>query len=134
VNEHIEQMRLSRPSTARALCIDHRRHRLPRSTAWAIRRPTSAWCCHLSAATSEQRQLLRRLADMQYTRNELDLTRAPTACAGMSSTSFRRVRARGGAGRKLFDDTIDSITLFDPLTGAIARKYRASPSTRVPTT
>ena len=29
----------------------------------------------------DQRELLRRLADMQYTRNELDLARAPTACA-----------------------------------------------------
>ena len=70
----------------------------------------------------DQRELLRRLTDMQYTRNELDLHAAPIACAATSSTSSRRNPSATRVRVELFDDEIESLMLFDPLTGEIKRK------------
>ena len=59
---------------ARAPATRSSSRRCRRSTASAIPRRTSRWCCTWSRGDRmDQRQLLRRLADMQYTRNELDL-------------------------------------------------------------
>ena len=57
----------------------------------------------------DQRQLLRRLADMQYTRNELDLRQGTTACAATSSTSFPAESAREAVRVELFDEEIESL-------------------------
>ena len=70
----------------------------------------------------DQRALLRRLADMQYTRNELDLTQGTYRVRGDVIDIFPAESEREAVRVELFDDTIDSITLFDPLTGAIDRK------------
>ena len=66
----------------------------------------------------DQRQLLRRLADMQYTRNELDLTQGTYRVRGDVIDIFPAESEREAVRVELFDETIDSITLFDPLTGA----------------
>src|SRR5256884_2158248 len=70
----------------------------------------------------DQRSLLRRLAEMQYTRNELDLTQGTYRVRGDVIDIFPAESEREAVRVELFDDTIDSITLFDPLTGTIARK------------
>ncbi len=70
----------------------------------------------------DQRKLLRRLADMQYTRNELDLEQATIACAATSSTSFPRNRSVRPCASSSIDDEIAALTLFDPLTGETTRK------------
>src|SRR5258708_16764464 len=70
----------------------------------------------------EQRQLLRRLADMQYTRNELDLTQGTYRVRGDVIDIFPAESEREAVRVELFDETIDALTLFDPLTGAISRK------------
>src|SRR6202021_3599232 len=70
----------------------------------------------------DQRKLLRRLAEMQYTRNELDLTQGTYRVRGDVIDIFPGESGREAVRVELFDDAIDSITLFDPLTGAIARK------------
>src|SRR5215470_2360100 len=70
----------------------------------------------------EQRALLRRLAEMQYTRNELDLTQGNYRVRGDVIDIFPAESEREAVRVELFDDTIDSITLVDPLTGAISRR------------
>jgi excinuclease ABC subunit B len=59
---------------------------------------------------------------MQYTRNELDLTQGTYRVRGDVIDIFPAESEREAVRVELFDDTIDAITLFDPLTGAIARK------------
>src|SRR5262249_4694941 len=69
----------------------------------------------------DQRRLLRRLAEMQYTRNELDLTQGTYRVRGDVIDIFPAESEREAVRVELFDDTIDSIPLFDPLTAAISR-------------
>src|SRR2546421_7982713 len=123
VNEHIEQMRLS---ATKAL--------LERSDSIIVATVSSIYglgdpqaylsmILHLVRGDrTEQRKLLRRLAEMQYTRNELDLTQGTYRVRGDVIDIFPAESEREAVRVELFDDTIDSITLFDPLTGAIARK------------
>ena len=67
-------------------------------------------------------QVLRRLADMQYTRNELDLRKAPIACAATSIDIFPAESEREAVRVELFDDEIEALSYFDPLTGEVQRK------------
>ena len=123
VNEHIEQMRLSatkalleRPDSIIVATV---------SSIYGLGDPQAylAMVLHLKRGDRlEQRQLLRRLADMQYTRNELDLTQGTYRVRGDVIDIFPAESEREAVRVELFDDIIDSITLFDPLTGAIARK------------
>jgi excinuclease ABC subunit B len=70
----------------------------------------------------DQRRLLRRLADMQYTRNDLDLTQGTYRVRGDVIDIFPAESEREAVRLELFDETIDSIALFDPLTGEITRR------------
>jgi excinuclease ABC subunit B len=123
VNEHIEQMRLS---ATKAL--------LERSDSIIVATVSSIYglgdpqaylsmVLHLVRGDrQDQRKLLRRLAEMQYTRNDLDLTQGTYRVRGDVIDIFPAESEREAVRVELFDDTIDSITLFDPLTGAISRK------------
>jgi len=132
-NEHIEQMRLSatkalleRPDSIIVATV---------SSIYGLGDPQAylAMVLHLKRGDRlEQRQLLRRLAEMQYTRNELDLTQGNYRVRGDVIDIFPAESEREAVRVELFDDTIDSITLFDPLTGVIARKvprYTVYPGT-----
>ncbi|HTY49041.1 MAG TPA: excinuclease ABC subunit UvrB, partial [Steroidobacteraceae bacterium] len=70
----------------------------------------------------DQRKLLRRLADMQYTRNDVDLTQGTYRVRGDVVDIFPAESEREAVRVELFDDSIDSIALFDPLTGEVSRK------------
>jgi excinuclease ABC subunit B len=123
INEHIEQMRLS---ATKAL--------LERSDAIIVATVSSiyglgdpkaylAMILHLVRGDRiDQRALLRRLADMQYTRNDVDLTQGTYRVRGDVIDIFPAESEREAVRVELFDDTIDSIALFDPLTGALSRK------------
>ena len=123
VNEHIEQMRLSatkalleRPDSVIVATV---------SAIYGLGDPQAylAMVLHLVRGDRmDQRKLLRRLADMQYTRNELDLTQGTYRVRGDVIDIFPAESEREAVRVELFDDSIDSITLFDPLTGAVARK------------
>jgi excinuclease ABC subunit B len=123
VNEHIEQMRLSatkalleRPDAIIVATV---------SAIYGLGDPQAylAMVLHLVRGDRiDQRKLLRRLADMQYTRNELDLTQGTYRVRGDVIDVFPAESEREAVRIELFDDAIDSLTLFDPLTGAIARK------------
>ncbi len=123
VNEHIEQMRLSatkalleRPDSIIVATV---------SSIYGLGDPQAylSMVLHLKRGDDlDQRKLLRRLADMQYTRNELDLTQGTYRVRGDVIDIFPAESERQAVRVELFDDVIDSITLFDPLTGALDRK------------
>ena len=123
VNEHIEQMRLSatkalleRPDSIIVATV---------SSIYGLGDPKAylAMILHLVRGDkTDQRRLLRRLADMQYTRNELDLTQGTYRVRGDVIDIFPAESEREAVRVELFDDQIDSISLFDPLTGQITRK------------
>jgi excinuclease ABC subunit B len=123
INEHIEQMRLS---ATKAL--------LERSDAIIVATVSAIYglgdpesyhemILHLNRGERmDQRRLLRRLADMQYTRNELDLQAGTYRVRGDVIDVFPAESAREAIRVELFDDTVESLALFDPLTGEIQRK------------
>lgn len=118
VNEHIEQMRLS---ATKALL--ERRDCIVVATVSAIYGlgdPESylSMMLHLDRGEPiDQRDVLRRLAELQYTRNDTDFTRGTYRVRGdvidvfPADSDFEALRI------ELFDDEIDSLKLFDPLTG-----------------
>jgi excinuclease ABC subunit B len=70
----------------------------------------------------DQRKLLRRLADMQYTRNEMDLSQGSYRVRGDVIDVFPAESDREAVRIELFDDTIESLSFFDPLTGEVMRR------------
>jgi len=133
VNEHIEQMRLS---ATKALL--ERSDAIIVATVSAIYglgdpRTYHSMVLHLMRGDKQdQRKLLRRLADMQYTRNEMDLTQGTYRVRGDVIDIFPAESEREAIRVELFDDTIESLAIFDPLTGVVSRKvprYTVYPGT-----
>jgi excinuclease ABC subunit B len=123
INEHIEQMRLSatkalleRPDAIIVATV---------SAIYGLGDPQAylSMVLHLSRGDRiDQRKLLRRLADMQYTRNETELTQGTYRVRGDVIDIFPAESEREALRVELFDDEVDSLMLFDPLTGEIKRK------------
>src|SRR3954468_9853300 len=123
INEHIEQMRLS--ATKALLERNDAIIVATVSAIYGLGDPESyhAMILHLNRGeVMDQRRLLRRLADMQYTRNELDLQAGTYRVRGDVIDVFPAESAREAIRIELFDETIESLALFDPLTGEIQRK------------
>jgi excinuclease ABC subunit B len=133
INEHIEQMRLS---ATKAL--------LERTDAIVVATVSAIYglgapetylsmVLHLSRGDHiDQRQILRRLTDMQYKRNELDLASGTYRVRGDVIDIFPAESEREALRVELFDDEVETLTLFDPLTGEVRRKvprYTVFPST-----
>lgn len=118
INEYIEQMRLS---ATKALM--ERKDVIIVATVSAIYGlgdPQSYLQMLVSLTVGEridQRTLLRRLADMQYTRNDLILERGTFRVRGEVIDVFPADSEREAVRIELFDDEIDSLQYFDPLTG-----------------
>jgi len=133
VNEHIEQMRLS--ATKALLERSDVIIVATVSSIYGLGDPATylAMVLHLvRGERMDQRRLLRRLADMQYTRNELDLTQGTYRVRGDVIDIFPAESEREALRVELFDESIESLTVFDPLTGAITRKvprYTVYPGT-----
>ena len=70
----------------------------------------------------DQRALLRRLAEMQYTRNDVDFTQGCYRVRGDVIDIFPAESDRDAIRVELFDDVIDSLARFDPLTGEVRAK------------
>jgi excinuclease ABC subunit B len=123
INEHIEQMRLS---ATKALL--ERRDSIIVATVSAIYGlgdPAAylAMVLHLKRGDGmDQRRILHRLADMQYTRNETDLRQGTYRVRGDVLDIFPAESEREAVRVQLFDDEIDALMFFDPLTGEILRK------------
>ena len=123
VNEHIEQMRLSatkqlfeRPDTIIVATV---------SSIYGLGDPEQYHRMVLHIARGEiidQRNILRRLAEMQYQRNDMELRRGTYRVRGEvidihpADSDMEAIRI------ELFDDEIESLCYFDPLTGEVLRK------------
>jgi len=123
INQHIEQMRLS---ATKALL--ERRDTVIVATVSAIYglgdpQAYLAMVLHLDRGDRiGQRQILRRLADMQYTRNEMDLRQGTYRVRGEVIDVFPAESERDALRIELFDDEVESLSYFDPLTGEVHRK------------
>ena len=125
VNEHIEQMRLS---ATKALL--ERRDTIIVSTVSAIYGlgdPTQylSMVLHLSVGEIiNQRNILRRLAEMQYSRNDMELRRGTYRVRGEVIDIFPGDEEMRAIRVELFDEEIESISQFDPLTGEVVKKMQ----------
>jgi excinuclease ABC subunit B len=70
----------------------------------------------------DQRRILRRLADLQYTRNDTELRRGSYRVRGEVIDIYPAESETEAARVELFDDEIESLSWFDPLTGEIRRR------------
>ncbi len=123
INEHIEQMRLSatkalleRPDSIIVATV---------SSIYGLGDPRSYLSMVLHLVRGEkvdQRQILRRLAELQYTRNDVELHRGTYRARGEVIDIYPADSDRDAVRVELFDDEIENIAYFDPLTGAISRK------------
>ncbi len=122
INAHIEQMRLS---ATKALL--ERRDCVIVATVSAIYglgNPQSylSMVLHLSRGHRlPERDLLRRLAELQYTRNDMQLTNGTYRARGEVIDIFPAESEREAVRVTLFDDEIENLAWFDPLTGEVSR-------------
>jgi excinuclease ABC subunit B len=120
INQHIEQMRLS---ATKALI--ERRDAIIVATVSAIYGlgdPEAYFSMVLHLVRGDrvdQRTILRRLAEMQYQRNELDFSQGTYRVRGDIIDVFPAESDRDAARIELFDDEIESLSFFDPLTGEV---------------
>ena len=123
LNEHIEQMRLS---ATKALI--ERQDTIVIATVSAIYglgEPESYFKMVLHLVRGDmikQRDILRRLAEMQYTRNDTELRRATYRVRGEVIDIFPAESDKEALRIELFDDEIERLSLFDPLTGEILQR------------
>src|ERR1700704_1390782 len=123
INEHIEQMRLS--ATKALLERSDSIIVATVSAIYGLGDPQAylSMVLHMSRGDAlEQRKLLRRLADMQYTRNEIDLQQGTYRVRGDVIDIFPAESEREAVRVELFDDRVENLSFFDPLTGEVMRK------------
>ncbi len=123
INEHIEQMRLSATKALmeRADCLVV----ATVSAIYGLGDPKSYFkmLIHVSRGEFvEQRSLLRKLAELQYTRNDVDFRRGTYRVRGDVIDIFPADSERDAVRIELFDEEIENISWFDPLTGVVEKK------------
>lgn len=123
INEHIEQMRLS---ATRALL--ERKDTIIVATVSAIYglgdpKTYFSMILHLVKGDKiDQRYLLKRLTELQYSRNDVDFRRATYRVRGDVIDIFPAESDEKAVRIELFGDEIDNISIFDPLTNAIIKR------------
>ncbi|EPJ48159.1 MAG: excinuclease ABC subunit B [Osedax symbiont Rs1] len=123
VNEHIEQMRLSATKALleRKDCIIV----ATVSAIYGLGDPQSylSMMLHVSRGdTLDQRAIIRRLAELQYTRNDVELHRANYRVRGDVIDIYPAESEKEAVRIELFDDIVENLCWFDPLTGEVLRK------------
>jgi len=123
INEHIEQMRLSatkalleRPDCVIVATV---------SAIYGIGDPSEYhhMILHLRQGDKvPQREVIRRLSEMQYQRNELEFKRGVFRVRGDVIDIFPAENAETAVRLSLFDDEVETISVFDPLTGQVLHK------------
>ncbi len=123
INDHIEQMRLSatkalleRPDTIIVATV---------SAIYGLGDPGEyhAMVLHLRRGDKvSQRQILKRLTELQYVRNDLELGRGTYRVRGDVIDIYPAESERDALRVQLFDDEIEAISQFDPLTGEVMRQ------------
>src|SRR6185503_14290265 len=132
INEHIEQMRLSatkslleRPDSVIVATV---------SCIYGIGDPVDyhSMILHLREhGRTAQREIIRRLAEMQYQRNEFEFRRGTCRVRGDVIDIFPAENSEVALRVNLFDDEVEQLTLFDPLTGQMLQRvsrYTVYPS------
>ncbi|MGE3320268.1 MAG: excinuclease ABC subunit UvrB [Candidatus Berkiella sp.] len=123
INEHIEQMRLS---ATKALM--ERRDVVIVATVSAIYglgdpKSYMTMLLHLNRGDlTDQRAILRRLAELQYTRNDFDFHRGTYRVRGDVIDIFPADEAKEAVRVELFGDEVENIATFDPLTGEVLQR------------
>ena len=123
INEEIDRMRLSATRS-----LFERRDVIivaacPASTAWARPRPITACCCRSSAdSASAREQVLRKLVEIQYERNDHDFGRGTFRVRGDIVEVYPSYEEQG-LRIELFGDEVDELAQFDPLTGKTLRRH-----------
>ncbi len=123
VNEHIEQMRLSATKS-----LLEKRDVIVVATVssiYGLGDPTTYldMVLHLNVGGKlDQRVLLKRLSELQYTRNEMDLHRSSYRVRGDVIDIYPAESDSHAIRIELFDDEIESLAYFDPLTGEVLQK------------
>ncbi len=123
INEHIEQMRLSATKS-----LMERRDVVIVATVsaiYGIGNPSEYHQMILTLRTGDklgQRDVIARLIAMQYTRNESDFQRGTFRVRGDTIDIFPAEHAEMAVRVELFDDEVDTLQLFDPLTGRVRQK------------
>jgi excinuclease ABC subunit B len=123
INEHIEQMRLSATKALleREDCIIV----ATVSAIYGIGDPVDyhGMILHLRQGEKiDQRAVIRRLSEMQYQRNDMEFKRGVFRVKGDVIDIFPAEHAETAVRVSLFDDEVESISLFDPLTGQVVHK------------
>lgn len=123
VNEHIEQMRLSatkalmeRPDAIIVATV---------SAIYGLGDPDSylKMMLHLTRGDQvDQRFILKRLAELQYTRNDVELHRATYRVRGDVIDVYPAESDRDAVRIELFDDEVENLSFFDPLTGEVTAR------------
>jgi len=123
INEHIEQMRLSatkalleRPDAIIVATV---------SSIYGLGDPRSylKMMLHLDRGDQiDQRFILRRLAELQYTRNDVEFHRANYRVRGDVIDVFPAESEKEAIRIELFDDEVENLSYFDPLTGEVLRR------------
>ena len=122
INDHIEQMRLS---ATRALL--ERRDAIIVASVSAIYglgdpRKYLSMVLHVQRGERvDQREILHRLAELQYTRNDMELRRATYRVRGEVIDIHPAESDREAVRIELFDDEVERLSYFDPLTGEVLR-------------
>jgi excinuclease ABC subunit B len=123
INEHIEQMRLSCTKS-----LMERRDVVIVATVsaiYGIGNPNEYHQMILTLRAKDkvaQRDVIARLIQMQYTRNEVDFGRGTFRVRGDTIDIFPAEHAELAIRVEMFDDEIESLQLFDPLTGRVRQK------------
>src|SRR5471032_1076232 len=123
INEHIEQMRLSCTKS-----LMERRDVVIVATVsaiYGIGNPNEYHQMILTLRQKDrvaQRDIIARLIQMQYTRNEVDFGRGTFRVRGDTIDIFPAEHAELAVRLEMFDDELESIQLFDPLTGRVRQK------------
>ena len=123
VNDHIEQMRLSatkalmeRPDAIIVATV---------SAIYGLGDPESylKMMLHLDRGDqADQRFILQRLAELQYTRNDVELHRATYRVRGDVIDVYPAESDRDAIRIELFDEEVEALSYFDPLTGEVTRR------------
>jgi excinuclease ABC subunit B len=123
INEHIEQMRLSATKS-----VLERKDTIIVATVsciYGIGDPDDYQDMRQVLREKDpapQRDLLARLAGMQYTRNDIDFRRGTFRVRGDTIDVFPAENSEQALRVALYDDVIESLTLFDPLTGELLHR------------
>ena len=123
INEHIEQMRL-----AASKSILERRDTILVSTVsaiYGIGKPESYTQMRLilrQGDTKERSAIVSQLVKMQYRRNDMDFVRGTFRVRGDTLDVFPAEHSEAAVRIELFDDEVDAVSLFDPLTGKVLQR------------